>query len=142
MPHRATSLDNSRVTFEMVPFRNGMPPGGSSLFETEHNFYLSYDWLCNVTDHGIGTNSEARFGVLGDGASILALIPLQRTDGSGFSSLSNCYTCVVRPLISPSPPPDKTAHWLGRSLGRYCAAQPLLQLDCVRLEWPLVDAFE
>ena len=106
--HRARLLADDRgLSFELLPLSQSWPQGIDDLFGAERNFYLTYDWFRNVAEHGLSANSEAFWGVLKDGDFLLAVIPLERTEHAGFSSLTNCYTSLYRPLISPKAQPRR-----------------------------------
>jgi len=118
-----------------------LPPPCAELFAAEQDFSMSREWFCNMIANGLPPDTEACFGVLMDGATAIAIVPLQRSAAGALSGLSNCYTCVYRPLIAAHATEHESSYVLGRALGISCAGLPLIRIDCLPSEWPALAAF-
>jgi Acetyltransferase (GNAT) domain len=113
----------------------------SALFDAECDFSLGKQWFRNMVANGLPPGSRAVFHVLTFGEEPLALLPLQDRGRGELRSLTNCYTCLYRPLIATGARYDETARRLGRELGRLCAGRPLIRIECLPGDWPALDAF-
>src|SRR6266478_1624367 len=97
---RLTLAGSGEATFQVFQHLKSLPPASCRLFSAQRNFALSSAWFSNMIENGLQSDSDPRFAVLTDGASLLAILPLLCTNNSSVSSLTNFYTCVYRPLIS------------------------------------------
>jgi hypothetical protein len=130
----------TRSTFTLHTLEN-LPSGCQHLFNTETEFSLTREWFRNVIKNGLPPNTEARFGALMKDASAIAVIPLRYNDEDGYSSLTNCYSYVYRPLIAPDTSLHEAAWSLGRELGHLNASRPIAWVDCLPSDWPAQEAF-
>jgi hypothetical protein len=113
----------------------------SEIFEAQRDFALGREWFRNIVANGLPSHTVARFGVLKDGSTPIGIIPLQYGHAEQLSSLTNCYTCIYRPLIAPHAPSDEVAHLLGSALGDLCASRSLVRIDCLPSDWAGLEAF-
>lgn len=120
-----------------------LPADARSLFATGRrcDFALGWEWFRNVVENGLPADARPCFAVLSRGQIPLAILPLQGDRKGGLAGLTNCYTCVYRPLIAEDAPPCETARLLGRELGRLCRGRPVVRLDALPVEWTAIDAF-
>jgi Acetyltransferase (GNAT) domain len=128
------------LVFQIHSRLEDLPGACGGIFEAQHDFSLSREWFRNMVANGLPGDIHARFGVLMDGSSAIGIIPLQENDAAELSSLTNCYTCIYRPLIAPQAP-DEAAHLLGSALGSFCASRPLVRIECLPLDWVGLEAF-
>lgn len=118
-----------------------LPTGCRELFENEEEFSLSHEWYRNMVATGLPSDREAIFGVFADEASVIAILPLQYSGAEGYSSLTNCYSCIYRPLIAAGRNVSEVAWALGRELGHLNSLWPLTRIDCLPSDWPARTAF-
>jgi hypothetical protein len=118
-----------------------LPPGCRELFESEEEFSLSHGWFRNMIATGLAPYNEARFGLLAEGERVIAILPLQFSSTHGYSSLTNCYSCLYRPLMASDRDPHEAAWSLGREFCRLNSRWPLARIDCLPADWPAQAAF-
>jgi hypothetical protein len=130
-----------RMTFALYPNLECLPSSCRELFLGEEELCLSSEWFRNMIANGLPSNVEARFGVLTAGHTILAVLPLQYCGDYGYGSLTNCYSCIYRPLISMNARAPDVAWSLGHELGRLNARWAFSRLDCMPSDWSARQAF-
>ena len=135
-------MQNQRpLKFSLHSVLEHLPPGCRELFESEEEFSLSHGWFRNMIATGLAPYHEARFGVLTEEERVVAILPLQYSNTNGYGSLTNCYSCLYRPLIASDTDLCEIARSLGRELGRINSSWPLTRIDCVPADWPPRAAF-
>ncbi|HZU91422.1 MAG TPA: hypothetical protein VE993_19380, partial [Stellaceae bacterium] len=117
-----------------------LPASGAALFENGQDFCLGMAWFRNMVANGLPSGSQAFFEVLMRGGEAVAVLPLQQGATGELHSLTNCYTCLYRPLIATEGAGD-IAHRLGRAAGSLFSRQPLVRIECLPADWPALDAF-
>jgi hypothetical protein len=118
-----------------------LPASSLVLFEGGQHFCLGMAWFRNMIANGLPPGSRASFSLLLQGEKTLAVLPLQHGATGELQSLTNCYTCLYRPLIATEGGADEIARRLGRAAGHLLARQPLTRLECLPSDWPALDAF-
>lgn len=118
-----------------------LPAACGSLFEAAGEFSLGRAWFRNMVANGLPPGGAAFFHVLAEGEEAIALLPLQGRRRGALESLTNCYTCLYRPLLAAGVRHDESARLLGREMGRLCAGRPLVRLECLPSDWPALEPF-
>ncbi|HJU19503.1 MAG TPA: GNAT family N-acetyltransferase [Stellaceae bacterium] len=120
---------------------DSLPASCAALFAAERNFSLGRAWLRNMIANGLPPGTRALFSVLLRDREAAAILPLQSGAKGGLASLTNCYTCLFRPLIATGEHAGAIARRLGVEVGHLCAQQSLVRIDCLPPEWPALGAF-
>jgi hypothetical protein len=118
-----------------------LPASSTALFESGQNFCLGTAWFRNMVANGLPSGSRASFSLLMQGEKTVAVLPLQHDATGELQSLTNCYTCLYRPLIAMEDSADEIARRLGRAAGHLFSRQPLARIECLPSDWPALDAF-
>jgi hypothetical protein len=118
-----------------------LPARCDELFATGRNFSLGKAWFRNMTESGLAAGTEASFAVLTEGGEAVAMLPLQHGAKGELQSLTNCYTCLYRPLIARQARAGDIARRLGHAVGRRFARRPQVRIECLPSDWPALDGF-
>jgi CelD/BcsL family acetyltransferase involved in cellulose biosynthesis len=132
--HRTGSAD--QPTFSLYSDLGSLPEGSARLFESESDLALRAEWFSNLVATGLSPGSAARFGVLQGDKQVIGIVPFQEEGHQRLASLTNCYSCLYRPLITPGTSVAENSFLLGRGLGRRCAEFPSALFDCLPADWP------
>ena len=127
--------------FQIYTDLERLPLGCGELFESAKNFGLSLAWFRNMILNGLPFGSKPYFVVLMKGTSPIAIVPFEDCGSAGLKSLTNCYSCIYQPLIADQVSGFDTARLLGEGIGRLCARQSLVKIDCLPSNWPALKAF-
>jgi hypothetical protein len=118
-----------------------LPAGCDDLFAAARDFCLGKAWFRNMTANGLAAGMHASFGALMQGGEAVAMLPLQNGAKGELRSLTNCYTCLYRPLIATEEHADDIARRLGHAVGRLFSRRPSVRIECLPADWPALDGF-
>jgi hypothetical protein len=118
-----------------------LPARCDDLFASGEDFCLGRAWFRNMTASGLAAGTQGSFALLMEGGEATAMLPLQRGAKGELQSLTNCYSCLYRPLIAPAEHAGETARRLGHAVGRLFARRPQVRIECLPSDWPALDGF-
>ena len=126
-------------TTRCVPDLDALPAECAPLFDTAGDFFATAAWWRTVLTAGLPDRAEPCFLLCADNAQPAAIIPLLRLDsGRTLQSLTNPYTCLWQPLLSPALDAADIAR-VGHALGRFCRAWPTVRLEALAGDHPALD---
>lgn len=138
---RRTPRPRAGLPIERLASLDAPTAGCAALFAAaaEESVFLGAGWFRTVLDHALPAGAEPCFVAFPSATAPLALFPLQLLHGGRrLQSLTTPYTCLFRPLLAAGVD-GATAQQAGAALGRFCRAWPLVRLDALPAEWPMLE---
>src|ERR1700693_1949475 len=120
---------------------DALSPAGAALFAVaeEESMFLGADWYRAVLDHALPEGAEPCFFAFPSAEAPWAFFPLQLLDNAGaLQSLTTPYTCLFRPLLAAAAD-AAVVRQAGMALGRFCRAWPVVRLDALPADWPMLE---
>jgi hypothetical protein len=127
-------------TTRCVPDLDALPAECAPLFSAAAgDFFATAAWWRTVLAAGMPEDAEPCFLLCSDGPRPVAIIPLLRLDrGRTLQGLTNPYTCLWRPLLSPGLDAAGIRR-AGQALGTFCRTWPTVRLEALAGDLPALD---
>jgi CelD/BcsL family acetyltransferase involved in cellulose biosynthesis len=121
------------LTVQTAPSVDALPPNAAALLDDAASLFESRAWWNVTLAHALPPGAAAVFLTVRSTARVLAVAPMQRSNGR-LASLTTPYTCLYQPLLAQGL--DRATRIAAMTeLAHSCRAAGVVRLDALPAEW-------